>query len=197
MAKMFPIYTKPQIKSISGEMAGWPRSAEISKRFPEVAWTEFLHQKSVLEKTVMIEAPVKKVWELVGNPMNVPSFTPGLVSIEEVKKDVYRVTDTIPPKVGETWSTITFEESVLEAKPEQLIRYRIEKEGIQEDFVFLLREEKGKTILTLKFEINFKLLNPDVVENDMDHVLMEVARLSIDKRDLAKRIAEFTARQKK
>jgi len=190
-----PIYTKPMVKNISMQLLRWPRSAELSRVGLKVGLLEFLPQKTIIIKKVLIEASPSRIWSLIGNPMNIPIFCEGVLSIKPIDEKTYEVTDVVPPKNGDEWGTITFKEQVVEAIPGKLIRYRlfIEKEGteIGEDYIFELEAKDNKTIVSMKMETEFKVNNSDEVDDMMENVLTDIGRLSMSKEKLLERINAY------
>lgn len=176
------IYTKPNLKYIPLEGVKWPRCAIVAITRPEVSWTKIVSENSMISKSVVVHAPRAKVWDLLGDPKKIPVFDEGVIDIEMIDDKTMRVKDVY--RVGEgPWKTQEFIEKILEVKPSSSIKYVIEREEHQEHFTFTLDDgkEKGTTVVSLKFEGNFALANPKDVENMIEKILLNIARVAIDK----------------
>jgi len=197
MEQDIAIYTKPIVNGVCTHLLRWPRTAAVARVKPRVSWVEFLPQTTIISKTVAVHAPAKKVWELIGDPENIPTYCAGVVSVEMIDEKTYMVTDTVPPKRGDIWGQERFKEEVIERSPEKLIKYRVyADDGMGEDYTFELTPHEDTTIVNMKMEADFKLENHNEVEEMMEGVLMDIARLSMSKEDILRRIKEFESRKK-
>lgn len=188
------VYTKPYILPLTHSKIGWARSANISKMVPKVAFADFIGQRTVISKSIYIEAKASKVWEIVGNPSNTPAFTPGLISMEKLSGSRYMATVMIPPTEGDEWKTESIEEEIVLSKDEKLIQYRLLHPEAEVDYYFELEDSKDGTILTGRFEINNKITNHEEMEHDLENILLQIAKLSMSPDDLINKIKKFEGR---
>lgn len=191
------VYTKPSLVQIPLECAKWPRVAKVAVARPEVAWTEVVSEKTMLSKSVAIRTNIDKVWELIGDPNKIPVFDEGVIEIDWVDDNTFKVKDVY--RIGDgPWETQVFTEKVLKKEAPRLIQYEIEREGHKELFTFTLEGDakKDTTILTLRFDANFALANPRDVEILLEKIGVNVARLAIDEATFRKVVKEFKPREK-
>jgi carbon monoxide dehydrogenase subunit G len=186
------IYTKPMLSNISNNLVQWPRIAKIDTVIPKSAKSDQRLTQTIIEKTTAIPAPISKVWGVVGDPMNMPAYCRGMVSIEKSGEDTYTVIDAIPPENGDLWSTAAFEEKLVSSKEEDHIVTRTNLgDGKFVAHLINLLEEDGKTIMSYKFDANFRVLNHSEVEADLDNIIMDIAELSTMKNDAIGRLKEY------
>ncbi len=186
------IYTKPNLVEIPLECVKWPRCVIPAVTRPEVAWTSIVSERTMISKSVVVHAARDKVWELLGDPRKIPVFDEGVIDVELLDENTMRVKDVYRAGDG-PWKTQVFTEKILDREPSRLIKYEIEREGHYEQFTFTMEDgkEKGTSIVTLQFDGNFAVANPKDVENMMEKILMNIARVAIDKQTFERMVKAF------
>lgn len=190
------IYTKPNLVHIPLECVKWPRSAQVKVARARVAWTRFVSEKTMISKSVEVHASRDKIWELLGDPEKIPVYTEGVIDIEFIDENTLKVTDVY--RAGNApWETQVFTERITDKQPLKLIKYEIEREEHKELFTFMLEDgqKEDTTIVTLQFEGNFALANPEDVETMMEKVLVSVARVVTDKRTFQQMVRAFAEKE--
>lgn len=187
------IYTKPMLVQIPLEYTKWPRVALAAIKRPHVAWTEVVSEKTMISKSVLVHTTRDRVWELLGDPKKIPVYDEGVVGVEFIDDCTLRVKDVYQKGLNGPWETQEFTEKILDKEPSKFIKYEIEREKHKEQFTFTLDdgEKKGATIVTLRFDANFALANPDEVEAMMEKILLNIARIAIDKQTFQKMVQAF------
>jgi uncharacterized membrane protein len=101
-----------------------------------------------IHKSVTIDAPTEKVFDLIDNPSAIPSYTPNVERVEEVHQSEQRVGDTfrvIYKAVG-----MTFEEkfTITEHKRPTRLASSFEN-GMKGTFVYQVEPQGQQTTLTV------------------------------------------------
>jgi uncharacterized membrane protein len=134
-----------------------------------------------LEKSVMIKAPVEKVYDFLGDPKNLPEIWPSMVEVKDVQPSpkggynfswTYKMAGMRFEGASETTEAIANQRGVTESK-----------KGIQSRFIWTYKPEAGGMKLTVQVEYTVpiplvgKLAEAFIIKQNENEMNMMLANL--------------------
>jgi uncharacterized membrane protein len=103
---------------------------------------------AAIHKSVTIDAPPEKVFDLIDNPSAIPSYTPNVERVEDVRQSEHRIGDAF--RVRYKAVGMTFEETftITEYSRPTRLASRFEN-GMKGTFVYQVAPQGQQTMLTV------------------------------------------------